>query len=83
MHRPGIEPAISRSQLQRPNHYTTEQPSVSLYYSSTEVGYVKFQVSFVHFYVQLGVHLGRMRKNYDERKDLTHLMCCAGQKKIK
>jgi len=22
MHRPGVEPAISRSQVQRPNHYT-------------------------------------------------------------
>jgi len=28
MHRPGVEPAISRSQVQRRNHYTTEQPNV-------------------------------------------------------
>jgi len=27
MYRPGVEPAISRSQVQRPNHYTTEQPN--------------------------------------------------------
>jgi len=27
MHRPGVEPAVSRSQVQRPNHYTTEPPS--------------------------------------------------------
>ena len=26
MHRPGVELAISRSQVRRPNHYTTEQP---------------------------------------------------------
>ena len=26
MHRPGVEPATSRSQVQRPNHYTTETP---------------------------------------------------------
>jgi len=26
MHRPGVEPAIYRSQVQRPNHYSTEQP---------------------------------------------------------
>jgi len=26
MHRPGVELAISRSQVQRPNHYTTEPP---------------------------------------------------------
>jgi len=25
MHRPGVEPAICRSQVQRPSHYTTEQ----------------------------------------------------------
>jgi len=26
MHRLGVEPAISRSQVQSPNHYATEQP---------------------------------------------------------
>jgi len=26
MHRPGVELAISRSQVRRPNHYTTEPP---------------------------------------------------------
>jgi len=26
MHRPGVEPATSRSQLRRPNHYTIEPP---------------------------------------------------------
>jgi len=26
VHRPGVEPATSRSQVRRPNHYTTEPP---------------------------------------------------------
>jgi len=26
MHRPGVEPAIFRTLIRRPNHYTTEQP---------------------------------------------------------
>jgi len=26
MHRPGVDIAISQSQVQYPNHYTTEQP---------------------------------------------------------
>jgi len=27
MHRPGVELATSRSQVRRPNHYTTEPPN--------------------------------------------------------
>jgi len=30
MHRPGVKLTISRSQVQRPNHYTTEPPSMNL-----------------------------------------------------
>ena len=28
MHRPGIELAISRAQVRRPNHYTTDPPKI-------------------------------------------------------
>jgi len=30
MHRPGVEPAISRPQVQRPNYYTADQPNLSV-----------------------------------------------------
>ena len=34
MERPGVEPATSRSQVQRPNHYTTEPLYFTLHESS-------------------------------------------------
>ena len=34
MERPGVEPVISRSQVQRPTHYTTESPQVEKMYKT-------------------------------------------------
>ena len=81
MHRPGVELAIFRSRVRRPNQYTTEAPEAQTSNAKTRYGRCVIWVSCSILSCHLRCMSATLRLSATSRSRFGEYGCCAGQLK--